>query len=69
MPVKELLSKMDSQELGEWWAYDLTKSPEFLERYKREKEAKQFAALSREEMKLKAMALFSNCGAVNRDKK
>lgn len=65
--VKELLSKMDSQEISEWWAYDLSRTPEFLKRYHEQKEAEAQAKLTRDELKSRFKQLFKNCGAANRE--
>lgn len=39
MPVREVLRQLNSREISEWMAYDLTHSPDFQKRYKRDQEA------------------------------
>lgn len=65
--VKELLSRMDSQEISEWWAYDLTNTPDFKKKYNEQKEAEAQAKLSAQELKSRFKQMFSNCGAENKE--
>ncbi len=65
--VNELLRKMNSREISEWWAYDLTKTPGFLKAYRAEKEAEAQSKLSGEQLKARFKQVFANCGAQNRE--
>lgn len=53
LSVKELLEKLDSHELSEWMAYDMTNNSEWQAKYAREKELEQSRSMAPED-KLKA---------------
>ena len=48
MTVNRLLKEMDSAEISEWMAFELSRQPEFLEKWKKEEELKRFRAMSKE---------------------
>lgn len=49
MTVKELLQRMDSKELSEWMAYDMTNEKEWSDKYNSDKELEKSRAMSKEE--------------------
>jgi hypothetical protein len=46
MTVKKLLEELDSKEISEWMAYDLTQNQKWLDKYKNDKELEESRAMS-----------------------
>lgn len=49
MTVKRLLEEVDSKEISEWMAYDMTNNPEWAANYKRQQELEMSKQMTHEQ--------------------
>lgn len=61
MTLHELYTKLDSAEIAEWMAYDLSKDPDFNEKIKKEEEMRASGELDGTD----SAALFRSMGGVH----